>query len=288
MKKILFLSFILVFSLNAFAQHSDAEEKIITSKVSFLIGSANVANHYFSNQLYSNGVLMGAAVDFGSFYRKNKNLSWSLDLSYAGVDGKSVKAPTNPLGTSTLGIKDIEVEYGTAYNWNPVKNLYLKAGGTFNINAGVFNAPKGINNVLDLLFQPQFKAAGAIMYGWSFKKMRLNLFADLEVPFMGVALVGSKYEGTKEIATNMLSSGINKSNLNHFVFTSFHNLQGYDLNIGVDLEFKYFSLMASVDTRNKWWHAYNVQCYKKYTFFNLGFAVDLVSRPRTITNNRYF
>lgn len=287
MKKILILSLLMVFSLNALAETAESGEKIVTSKVSFLAGSATVADHYFSNQQYS-GALLGAEVGFGSFYRKNQNLSWNLDASYLGVSGKSDLAPTNPAGTSSLGVADIEVEYGTAYNWNPVKNLYLKAGGVFNINAGAFQAPKSINNVLDFMMQPQLKAAGAIKYGWTFKKMSLNLFADLEIPFMGLALVGSKYEGTKESVTGRLPNGFNKPALNHMVFTSFHNLQGCDFKIGVDLEFKHFSLMASLDSRSKWWNAYGVQCYKKYTLFNLGVAVDLISRPRSVTNNRYF
>ena len=288
MKKILFLSLIMVFSLNAFAQQGTSDEKIVTTKFSLLTGQANVANHYFSNQEYSNGLMFGADVEFGSFYRKNQNLSWDLDLSFVGVGGKGSNAPSNPAGTSSLGIYDFEVEYGTAYNWNPVKNLYLKAGGAFNVNAGAFLAPKSINNVLDFLMQPQFKAVGGIKYGWSFKKMNLNLFADLGIPFMGLALVGSRYEGTKESINFMIKNNFNRASIGHWKFTSFHNLQGFDLNIGVDLEFKHFSLMASVDTRNRWWHAYDVQCYKKYAFFNLGFAVDLVSRSRLSSNNRYF
>lgn len=287
MKKILFLSLLMAFSLNAFAQTAELGEKIVTSKVSFLTGSATIADHYFSNQQYS-GALLGTEVGFGSFYRKNTNLSWNLGASYLGVSGKSNLAPTNPAGTSSLGVSDIEVEYGTAYNWNPVKNLYLKAGGVFNINAGAFQAPKSINNVLDFIMQPQLKAAGSIKYGWTFNKMDLYLFADLEIPFMGLALVGSKYEGTKESVVGKLPNGLNKPALNHLVFTSFHNLQGCDINIGVDLEFKHFSLMASIDSRSKWWNAYGVQCYKKYVLFNLGFAVDLVSRSRLSSSNRYF
>lgn len=288
MKKFLCLTFIMAFSLNVFAQQDSSDEKIVTTKFSFLTGQATVANHYFSNQEYSNGLLFGAAVDLGSFYRRNQNLSWDLDLSYVGSDAKSSNAPTNPAGTASLGVCDIEVEYATAYNWNLIKNLYLKAGGAFNINGGFFSAPSSINNVFDFLMQPQLKAVGAIKYGWSFKKMNLNLFADLGIPFMGLAMVGSRYEGTKESINTLISNNLSRPSIAHLMFTSFHNLQGLDLNIGVDMEFKHFSLMASIDTRNRWWHAYDVQCYKKYTLFNLGIAVDLVSRSRLSSNNRYF
>jgi hypothetical protein len=203
----------MAFSLNVFAQQDSSDEKIVTTKFSFLTGQATVANHYFSNQEYSNGLLFGAAVDLGSFYRRNQNLSWDLDLSYVGSDAKSSNAPTNPAGTASLGVCDIEVEYATAYNWNPIKNLYLKAGGAFNINGGFFSAPSSINNVFDFLMQPQLKAVGAIKYGWSFKKMNLNLFADLGIPFMGLAMVGSRYEGTKESINTLISNNLSRPSI---------------------------------------------------------------------------
>lgn len=286
MKKILILSLLMVFSFNAFAQHCRNEEKIVTTRLSLLTGSAAIADHYFSNQQYLGSVL-GASVSFGSFYTKVDNLSWNLSASYLGADGKKASAPTNAAGSSSLGVYDFEIDYGTAYNWNPAKNLYLRAGGKFNINAGAFYAPKSINNVLEFIMQPQLQAAAGIKYGWDINKVKLSLFADFDMPFMGFALVGSKYEGTKEVAS-ILPNGLNKPTLNHFKFTSFHNLQGFDLNVGLDVQFRNFSLLGSIQSNCKWWNAYGVQCYKRYVLFNLGIAVDLVSRPRSATNNRYF
>lgn len=279
---------IMAFSFNALAGKPVSDEKIVTTKWSLLFGPVTYADHYISNQEYSGGLLTGFSVDFGSFYKKSENLSWALDLTYAGVGQDGYAAPKNPAKSSTLGIRDIDVEYGTSYNWNPIKNLYLRAGGAFSLNAGVINAPKSINNVMQFIFQPQFKATAGIRYGWNIRKMKLNLYADLGIPFMGLMMVGSNYEGTKDVIVNLTPTGMLKTSINHFKFSSFHNLQGYNLDIGLDLEFDKLSFILSVDTNDRWWNAYGSQCYKKYALINIGFAVDLVSRPRSVTNNRYF
>ena len=282
MKKLLSILMLLALSFSALAQQTESTEKIVTSKWSLLVGSASIADHYFTNQEYS-GPMMGLSVEFGSFYKKNKNLSWELDMTYIGFG-----SPSNPAGTGTLKVYDGAFEYKTSYNWNPVKNLHLRAGGSFDLNLGANFDPNGINNVLELLFQPQIKAVAGIRYGWNFKKMNLNLYADLGLPVMGFATVGSKYEGNFVMINNFLPQGMLKPAISHLHFTSFHNLQGYNLDIGLDLEFKNLTFSMSIDTNNKWWNAYDSQAYKNYTFFNLGFSVDLVSRSRLTSNNRYF
>lgn len=282
MKKLLSILMLMALSFSALAQQTESTEKIVTSKWSLLVGSASIADHYFTNQEYS-GPMMGLSVEFGSFYKKNKNLSWELDMTYIGLG-----SPSNPAGTGTLKVYDGAIEYKTSYNWNPVKNLHLRAGGSFDLNLGANFDPNGINNVLELLFQPQIKAVAGIRYGWNFKKMNLNLYADLGLPVMGFATVGSKYEGNFVIINNFLPQGLLKPAISHLHFTSFHNLQGYNLDLGLELEFKHLTFSMSIDTNNKWWNAYDSQAYKNYTFLNLGFSVDLVSRSRLTSNNRYF
>ena len=282
MKRVFLISLLMALSFSALAQQTEPAEKIVTSKWSLLFGSVSMADHYFTNQEYS-GPMMGLSVEFGSFYKKNKNLSWELDMTYIGFG-----SPSNPAGTGTLKVYDGAFEYKTSYNWNPVKNLHLRAGGSFDLNLGANFDPNGINNVLELLFQPQIKAVAGIRYGWNFKKMNLNLYADFGLPIMGLATVGSKYEGNFVIINNFLPQGMLKPAISHLHFTSFHNLQGYNLDLGLDLEFKHLTFSMSIDTNNKWWNAYDSQVYKNYTFLNLGFSVDLVSRSRLTSNNRYF
>ena len=57
---------------------------------------------------------------------------------------------------------------------------------------------------------------------------------DFGLPVMGFATVGSKYEGSSAIINNLTSWGFLKPTVNHLKFTSFHNLQGYNLDLGID------------------------------------------------------
>ena len=98
MKRILTIIMILVLSFNAFAQQTESKEKIVTTKWSFLVGSASFADHYISNQEYNSSASLGFSIEFGSFYKSNENLSWKLDISYLGLG----RTPVNPAGTGKL------------------------------------------------------------------------------------------------------------------------------------------------------------------------------------------
>lgn len=285
MKKITLLLTALFLCISSHAEQAGDYEKIVTNRWSLAIAGVRNANHYFSDQEYSGGTMLGLIGEHGAFYKKRDNLSWHLDLSFMMTPGKM--GPQNPAQSSRMSIYDGAVEYGVSYNWNPAKNLYLRAGGAFNLNIGGSYAPEGINNVLDFLFQPQFKAIAGIKYGWNFKKMGIHFFADAGVPFMGLMLVGSKYEGTKEIV-NFGPTGLLKPAINHIKFSSFHNLQGYNMEIGLNLQFQKCSLILSMDSQNRWWNAYGVQNYKRYNVWKIGFCTDLVCRSRFITKNKYF
>lgn len=271
-------------SVSALAHQPESKEKIVTNKWSFVFGSPTYVNHYFSNQEYSGGSMVGIAGEHGAFFRKRENLAWNLKLT--GLASPKSFAATNPAKTSAITSYILSAEYGVSHHWNPVKNLYLRAGGAFNFEGGWFSAPMGINNVADLLVQPQLKATAGIKYAINFKNMSINIFGDFGLPFMGLASVGSKYEGSFNILTS--PTNLNKPVINHFAFTSFHNLQGYNFDLGLDFQFRNFSFVFSLEQNSKWWHAYDVQNYKKITMLKLGFSVDLISRSRIISKNRYF
>lgn len=284
MNKIYISLLLILVSVSAFAQQPESKEKIVTNKWSLAFGSPTLVNHFFSNQEYSNGSMLGIVGEHGAFFRKRENLAWNLKIT--GLASPKLFAPTNPAKTSSISSYLLSVEYGVSHHWNPVKNLYLRAGGAFNFEGGWFSSPMNINNVLDLHIQPQFKATAGIKYAINFKKMSLNFFGDFGLPFMGLAVVGSKFEGSHNIMSS--PTNLNKPAISHFAFTSFHNFKGFNFDLGLDLQFRTFSFILSIEQNSKWWHAYDVQNYMKITLLKLGFSVDLVSRPRAISKNRYF
>lgn len=263
------------------------KEKVVTNRWSIVTGEVIYANHYFTNQEYK-GILLGVKGEHGAFYKKSDRLSWNMDLSFQMAPYSDVMAelsPSNPAGTTHVSFYNLLAEYGTFYNWSPSSNLHIKAGGTFEINGGVnLSKPNSINNILDLDFQPQFKVAAGVRYGWDFRKIGVHVYGDVAVPFMGFMLVSSQYQGN----IGMIPSEILPSSIDHLVFSSFHNLSGYNMELGVDLIFKNCSLFISNEIWNRWWNAYGIQNYRKYNLTKIGFSVDLVSRSRLNSKNRYF
>ena len=137
----------------------EPHEKVVTSAISLYSGNASIFAQYLSDQEYS-GPILGFAAEFGSMYKRSDNLSWDLDLTYLGI-APQVFQITNPAVTS-----------GYSPNWNPAKNLYLKAGGSFDFLFGVLSGvPDHVNNVIDFDTQMQIKAGAGIRYGWNFRKV---------------------------------------------------------------------------------------------------------------------
>lgn len=264
------------------------EEKIVNAKWSLNFGSGSVANHYLSEYEYA-GRLYGLQAEFGAFYKRSENLSWDLDLSLTSTmtfSGKIYDAGlANPTETNFWMLKNYSVKYGTSYNWNPAPNLYLRTGGTFELFLGSNSClPDNINNSSDFDFMPQLNASAGIKYGWTLKKFSLYMYGDFEMPVLGGALVSSKYQSS----ASHLFHDVDHGGKNIFILTSFHNMQGFNSEIGVDFSFNKWSLFVAHKMFNRWWNAYDSQNYRKYDMLKIGVAVDLVSRPHVKCNGRYF
>lgn len=287
MIKRIFISSLLALSciLNA---NAEQKEKVVTNRWSFITGNAITANHYLTNHEYT-GSLIGLQGEHGSFYKKSDNLSWDLDISF--ITAPIVKmfdnhGLANPSGTTFYGLYQFNTEYGTYYNWNPAKNLFIKAGGVFDalLGVGVSN-PSSINNIADIDIQTQIKAAAGIKYGWNFESWGLFLHTELAVPFMGFATRGNKFENALE---NMIKDSLLPGSMNPMHFTSFHNFQGFNYDFGIDFVLKNLTLFLEYEINNRWWTSYDVQNYRKYTLTRIGISVDLVSRSRHNSTNRQF
>ena len=278
----------LLFTFNAYASDEEQKEKVVTAKWAFISGDGAVVNHYLSDQEYT-GDLLGLSMSFGSFYRKYDKVSWDFDLTYILspytdiIDGIGL---SNPAGTSYYALHNLRAEYGSYYNWNPAKNLSIKAGASFDMLFGLTTGkPHHINNAFDLDFQTQFKAAAGIRYGWNFKKFGLFLQADVAVPFIGAALGGGPYQGSFD---SIGSSEILPGTISTFHFTSFHNLTGFNTEFEIDFVFKKTTLFLTLEYNNRWWNFHGIQNYRKYNLSRIGIMVDLVSRGRHNSENKYF
>lgn len=279
---------LMLLTFSAFAENDLQREKIVTTKWSLISGTGKVVNHYLSNQEYK-GQLMGLGMEFGSFYKRSENLSWDLDLSYIMspyIPIAEEMSMANPARTAYNVLHAIRADYGTYYNWNPIENFYIKAGGRFDLLAGVnYGRPNQINNLFDIDFQTQIKAAAGIRYGWELKRIGIYIQGDLAIPFIGGALGSGQYESSTD---SLIKGEILPGTMNIYRFTSFHNLTGFDTELELDFVFGNTTLFLSVKYDNRWWNITGVQNYRLYSLSKIGLMVDLVARNRKNSNNRYF
>lgn len=287
-KRLSVLALLMLLSANVFAQNEAPKEKVVTASVFFIGGDAVLASQYMSDQEYS-GPVLGGGAEFGAMYKRSKNLSWDLDFTYLG----SSYSPTsenvcvaNPARTSFCSFSSYDIDYGTYYNWNPVKNLHFKAGGTFNVLGGMMAfVPDHVNNSIEFDLQTQLKASVGVKYGYYFKKVGLSLQADIAVPFMGVAISSSAYESSVD---SILGGEILGGTMVPVCFTSFHNLNGFNSEIELDLIFKKLTLFYTLDFNYRSWYLKGLQNHRNYNLNRIGLKVDLVSRNRLNSDNRYF
>ena len=289
MKKLLAMFLIIVsgtFSL--VAQETElGNYKPVTSKWSYVSGTAEYADHYLNNQQYS-GDISGIEAIHGRFFKKSDNLSWKLSLNHlrkmhTNYFGEGL---INAANTSYISTQSYEADYAVHYNWLFNDRLQVRAGGSFNVYGGFIMGDKNaVNNILCVDLQTQFKGSVEVRYGWDFEKFGLDIYANAAAPLFGLMAVDERYESFMATIPN---SEFNLKEYNHFVFSSWHNNQGMNFEMGVDFALKRLSLCISYEERNRWWNAYELQCYRKNSLLKLGISVNLVSHQNHKTGDRKF
>jgi hypothetical protein len=270
-------------------KEKDSAEKVVTAGISVYSGNATIVAHYLDNQEY-NGPTMGLTAEFGAMYKRSENLSWDLDMTYLGSSYSSGAPETgvsNPAGTSGISMNRINADYGTYYNWNPIKNLSIKAGGSFDLLGGLLNGvPNHVNNSIELDLQMQLKAGAGVRYGWNIKdKVGIFLQANLEIPFLGCAISGSKYESSTDA---LVGGDVLPGSIKPICFTSFHNLNGFNADVEAELILKKTTLFYALEWNHRSWYLHDVQNVRNFNMTKLGVKVDLVARNRINTQNRFF
>ena len=259
------------------------DAKPLTSKWSLISGAAAYTSHFLNSQQYV-GSVVGIEASHGRFYRKSDCVSWKLTLGHTrNMLGGSL---SNAANTSHISTQSYEVDYAVFYNWIIKDRLQLRLGGSFNVFGGlILGDANAVNNAITVDLQTQFYAQAQIRYGWDFKKWGLDLYANLSTPFMGMMAVDNRYEGFVE---SMIDSDLNVKGFNHIKFSSFHNLQGVNFELGIDFAFRSLSLSLAYEAKNRCWHAYELQSYRKISMIKLGVSVNLFAQKNRKAGNRQF
>jgi hypothetical protein len=301
MKRLFVLFFLVVGVLHASAQDIDSavseqsatsvksscDRKPVTSKWSLVSGGARYANHYLNSQEYA-GKVQGIEAIHGRFYRRSENLSWRLTMSHVRNMHRKMFGGGlyNPANTSYISIQNYEADYAVFYNWLVKERLQLRVGGSFNVFGGfAIGDDNAINNLLSVDIQTQFYAKAQIRYGWDFKKFGLDLYANLATPFMGMMVVDERYENAVDAVGK---SDFSLKEYGHCKFSSMHNLQGMNFEMGIDFALRNLALSLSYEAKNRWWHAYELQNYRRFSLIKLGLSVNLFAQPNRKVSNRQF
>lgn len=273
----------------AAAEEGEAKAQVINKKWSLVTGSASYANHYFNNLEYK-GSIMGLEAERGSFYRKDDSFSWTTRFSlYTSPYSAVVDMPglTTDASTTNIALYEFKVDHGSHYHWEPLRNLQLKAGGSISALAGLnMSKPNSINNIISPQLQLQLNMGAAARYTFEFKRFDLCISGGFSVPFMGFALTDGIFQSSLDFISG--SSGLLPGDMGHLLFTSFHNYQAYNLDMGAEFRFKNWSCFIASESFYRWWHGNGIQNYRKFDLFKLGVSVDITRHSRKRTSNRYF
>ena len=264
-----------------------SERKPVTSKWSIISGDAEIANHYLSNQEYT-GEVVGLEAKHGRFYTKSDRLSWQLTLTHLRRMHRELFGGGlhNPAETSHISLQSYEADYAVYYNWLFFDGLQLRLGGSFNVNGGfIFGADNAVNNVLSIDFQTQLLAGAQVRYGWDFRKFGLDIYSNISTPFVGFMGADSRFETLMDSAVD---GSFRVKEDKHLLFSAPHNLQGMNFEMGVDFALRNLTLTYSIESRNRWWHAYGLQNYRKYTLTKIGISVNLFAQQKYKSSDRHF
>ena len=264
-----------------------SERKPVTSKWSIISGDAEIANHYLSNQEYT-GEVVGLEAKHGRLYTKSDRLSWQLTLTHLRRMHRELFGGGlhNPAETSHISLQSYEADYAVYYNWLFFDGLQLRLGGSFNVNGGfIFGADNAVNNVLSIDFQTQLLAGAQVRYGWDFRKFGLDIYSNISTPFVGFMGADSRFETLMDSAVD---GSFRVKEDKHLLFSAPHNLQGMNFEMGVDFALRNLTLTYSIESRNRWWHAYGLQNYRKYTLTKIGISVNLFAQQKYKSSDRHF
>lgn len=303
MKRLFFFFLMAVGSLVAYGQSSTSDARAVackaavekccertplTTKISLLAGEAQFANHYLNRQEYA-GSILGYEAELGRFFRNSEALTWKLTLAHTRAihdDFDSDSGLSNAAETSHISARSYDIDYAVYYNWLVGERLQLKAGGSLNFYGDMLlGDANAINNAVSVNGQVQLRAAVGARYGWDFKKCGLDIYCNLSTPFLGLMIADNRYE---DAVGTIVPSEFNVNEYNHIRFATPENLQGIDGELGVGLALKHFSISLSYEARNRWWHAYGLQNYRKNSFFKLGVTLNLLTRQHHKTSDRHF
>ncbi|MEI6753279.1 MAG: DUF3316 domain-containing protein [Paludibacter sp.] len=225
MNKIRILIFLLLATLAALAQTSDEKKYLLTSKTnSYYISTLSFLDPYLSPITYR-----GLGLGYNSESRRFLNVT-NTDLSTLSKLRFTAGIAINPEITSDLLYFGANYGYGIEYRFIVAKGLKLQVGGLWDVDFGLKNMERNINNPVNLDMATNLNITGLAMYDIPLRRKVLKLKLSLQTPFVGCMFVpkaGASYYEMFDLG-NLTDA---------FHFSSLHNKRGLLGTFSIDVPF---------------------------------------------------
>ncbi len=266
------------------SRHTRVVRNPMSFNASLHTGMGIVVNHYMSTNAYK-GLIYGAHVDFGRFYKSSKSVSWNLSFDTYSSENV-VDGLVNNAMTSSMGYKALNLDYTSFYNWMFGKGLMFKFGGGFDISGDmVNNLTHPTNNAVSVNVIAQLQVSTGISYTFKFEKWMLGLYGNVSAPFAGMIFTDAKHESG---IGSLFHDNMMGSYYSHIRGTSISNLKWVDLDLGVKFIAPRVAIDLGIVSENHHWYVNDIQNRRTNVLVRLGASFNLVSLEQTKTVNRYF
>ena len=225
MKKILIFTLtIFIYSLVA-AQNADEKKYLLTNKTNtFGISTLGFLDPYLSPLTYN-----GLGVNYNyqtSRFLSLKNTNISIQTRFNMETGIAL----NPQITSDMLYIGANYGWGLQYHFAPVHGFRFLAGGLWDLDFGLKDVERNINNPVNLDMSTNLNLTGLAKYDISLRHKTLKLQLTLQTPILGYMFVpkaGASYFEMFELG-NLTDA---------FHFSSLYNKRGLNSVFTIDVPF---------------------------------------------------
>ncbi len=225
MDKIRILLFFLLVNGVVSAQNTDENKYLLTSKTnSFNLSTLSFLDPYLSPTTYS-GIGLGYDSESRRFLNKTNTRYSTLSKLRLGAG-----IALNTEITSDLLYLGANYVWGIEYRLNPVNRIKLQVGGLWDVDFGLKNLERNINNPVNLDMATNLNLTGLATYDIPLRRKTLKLKLSLQTPLIGYMFVpkaGASYYEMFELG-NLTDA---------FHFSSLHNKRGLLGTFSVDVPF---------------------------------------------------
>ncbi len=226
MKKIFFVFLFGIAAFKISAQNPEEKKYLLTKNSNWTgLSSIELLDPYLSDISYS-----GLGLRYNHVSRQFVNAQ-NLNLSQQNQFSLTAGVALNPAITSAMFYFGTNFGYGMHYHFRPVENLVVLAGGIWDVDLGIKEISRNVNNPVNMDLATNLNISGVAIYKVSTPKHDLMLKWTIQTPVLGCMFVpGSGYSYYEMFDLGNLD--------NTFHFSSIHNKRGLNQTFTVDVPFK--------------------------------------------------